>query len=34
MSNTYFWISDEQFERLRPLLPTETRGWRGSMTVG
>ena len=26
MSNPYFWLSDEQFSRLQPLLPTDTRG--------
>ena len=22
-----FWLSEEQFARLAPLLPTDTRGW-------
>ncbi|TYC61387.1 transposase, partial [Rhodobacterales bacterium] len=26
MSDGFFWLSDEQFSRLRPLLPTDTRG--------
>ena len=26
MSVSYFWLSDEQFSRLQPLLPTDTRG--------
>ena len=26
MSRDYFWLSEEQFERLGPLLPTDTRG--------
>lgn len=25
MSDGYFWLSDEQFSRLQPLLPTDTR---------
>ncbi|WP_439529140.1 transposase, partial [Pannonibacter sp.] len=26
MSHGFFWLSDEQFSKLRPLLPTGTRG--------
>ena len=26
MSNTHFWLSDKQFARLEPHLPTDTRG--------
>ncbi len=26
MTSSYFWLSDEQFARLEPLLPTDTRG--------
>ena len=26
MTSVYFWLSDEQFARLQPLLPTDTRG--------
>lgn len=26
MTNSNFWLTDEQFRRLRPLLPTDTRG--------
>ena len=26
MSNHHFWLSDEQFARLKPLLPNKTRG--------
>ncbi|MCF3935058.1 IS5 family transposase, partial [Acuticoccus sp. M5D2P5] len=26
MSNAHFWLSEAQFERLAPLLPTDTRG--------
>jgi len=26
MSDGYFWLSDEQFSKLQPLLPTDTRG--------
>lgn len=26
MSDDYFWLSDEQFAKLHPLLPTDTRG--------
>ncbi len=26
MTSPYFWLSDEQFARLEPLLPTDTRG--------
>jgi len=26
MNNPYFWLSDEQFLRIEPLLPTDTRG--------
>ncbi|TYC52411.1 transposase, partial [Rhodobacterales bacterium] len=26
MSDGFFWLSDEQFSKLRPLLPTDTRG--------
>ena len=26
MTSSYFWLSDEQFARLAPLLPTDTRG--------
>jgi len=26
MSDSYFWLSEEQFARLAPLLPTDTRG--------
>jgi transposase len=26
MTQSYFWLSDEQFERLVPLLPRDTRG--------
>ena len=26
MSGSYFWLSEEQFARLSPLLPTDTRG--------
>jgi hypothetical protein len=26
MDQDYFWLSDEQFGRLAPLLPTDTRG--------
>jgi hypothetical protein len=26
MSDIYFWLSEAQFARLEPLLPTDTRG--------
>lgn len=26
MSDPYFWLSDEQFAKLKPYLPTNTRG--------
>ncbi len=26
MDQDYFWLSDQQFGRLAPLLPTDTRG--------
>ncbi len=26
MSNSYFWLTAEQFSRLEPLLPSDTRG--------
>jgi len=26
MTRSYFWLSDDQFARLEPLLPTDTRG--------
>ena len=26
MNNSYFWLTAEQFSRLEPLLPTDTRG--------
>ncbi len=26
MTNTYFWLSEDQFARLAPMLPTDTRG--------
>lgn len=26
MHDGYFWLSDEQFSKLEPLLPTDTRG--------
>ncbi len=26
MSDGFFWLSDEQFSKLQPLLPTDTRG--------
>ncbi len=26
MSNGLFWLTDEQFSKLQPLLPTDTRG--------
>jgi hypothetical protein len=34
MSDSGYWMTDDQFARLAPLLPTDTRGVARSMTGG